>query len=152
VRAAFQDADFKDLDAFFEDLYATFASKGAWRIFSDVVPTLTTLRERDVRLAIISNWDERLPGLLKDLDLDRFFERQFISFQIGFVKPDLRIFKHALDEMKIHPLEALHVGNDFEEDVKGAEAAGIRAYLLDRQQRPLSSRYMNDLGEIVVRL
>ena len=49
---------------FFEALYARFARAGAWRVFDDVPPTLEALASRGLKLAVISNWDERLRPLL----------------------------------------------------------------------------------------
>src|SRR5437899_9689385 len=61
-------------DSFFRDLYQRFASPEVWRIFGDVVPALRILKERGLRLGIISNWDERLRPLLRDLELAPFFD------------------------------------------------------------------------------
>src|SRR5262245_38546584 len=40
---------------FFPELYERFAQPGAWRVFEDVLPTLAMLKERGVRLGVISN-------------------------------------------------------------------------------------------------
>ena len=152
VEATFTAHSFKNFDAFFEDVYRAFAAKEAWAVFPDVRVTLEELRQRKLRLAVASNWDERLPDLLRVLDLDSAFECHFTSFQMGMTKPNPHFFKRALEAMKLHPLEAIHVGDDFEEDVKCAEAAGMRAYLLDREARPLSSRSLKNLSEITLRI
>jgi putative hydrolase of the HAD superfamily len=143
---------FPDFESFFEDVYAAFATKTAWHIFDDVIPALEALKAQSKRIAVLSNWDARLPTLLQTLGLDRYFDRQFISFGMGLVKPDPLFFKRALEQMELHPTEAIHIGDDVEEDVKGAESAGIRAYLLDRDARPINSRMMRSLEEIHVRI
>jgi putative hydrolase of the HAD superfamily len=152
VYNVFSDQRFTDFDRFFKDVYAAFEAKEAWHVFDDVRPALDQLREHDVRLAVLSNWDSRLPALLKTLQLDRYFERQFVSFGMQIVKPNPLFFKRALEQMELHPTEAIHVGDDADEDVKGAESAGIRAYLLNRNARPLSSRMLKSLDEIHVRI
>jgi putative hydrolase of the HAD superfamily len=152
VTAVFARQHFENFGAFFDDVYAAFEQKEAWCVFDDVVPALEKLRERSVRVAVVSNWDSRLPALLEKLDLARYFERQFISFETGLVKPDPLFFKRALEQMELHSSEAIHVGDDPDEDIKGAEAAGIRAYLIDRKARPLSSRMITTLDEIFVRI
>jgi putative hydrolase of the HAD superfamily len=71
---------------------------------------------------------------------------------MGLMKPNPVFFKRALEKMGLSPMEVIHIGDDPDEDVKGAESAGIRAYLLDRQKRPLNSRMMVSLDEIFVRI
>lgn len=143
---------FKDSEVFFRDLYAEFENPAVWHVFPDVRATLTELKKKGLRLAVASNWDDRLPKLLNELNLTPYFEKQFISFQTGFLKPDPNFFHHALKEMNGHALEALHVGDDEEEDVLCAEKAGLRAYLLDRKSRPLNSRMLASLEELLVRI
>lgn len=152
VQAVFSGRAFKNFDVFFDDLYQTFALAESWSLYPDALPVLKELRNRNIRLAVVSNWDDRLPALLESLELSQFFERQFISANLGVIKPDPDIFHIALGAMQLNPLEAIHVGDDYEEDIKGAEAAGMRAYLINRSTKPLSSRSMVNLGEILVRV
>jgi len=54
------------------------------------------------------------------------------SAAAGARKPDPAIFATALELAHCRPGEAIHVGDTAGEDVEGAEAAGIRVLLLDR--------------------
>src|SRR5437763_2728433 len=56
--------------AFFPAIYQRFAEADTWRIYDDVLPALDALASKDVPLAVISNWDERLRPLLRQLRLD----------------------------------------------------------------------------------
>lgn len=152
VQKVFEPYDVPDGDRFFDDLFDSFREPAAWRLYADVRPTLDELQKRGIRMAVASNWDERLPPLLDALDLSRYFEKKFISFELGVAKPDTRFFQRALADMDADPLETAHVGDDPDEDVKGAESAGIRAYLINRKKKPVNSRMMSDLGEILLRL
>jgi putative hydrolase of the HAD superfamily len=152
VKKVFEPYKVPDGDAFFNDLYDSFRDPASWRIYPDVLETLNELHNRGIRLAIASNWDERLPGLLTALDLTRHFEKMFISYEVGFAKPDKLFFLRALAGMKADPIESAHVGDDPEEDIRGAESAGMRAYLINRKKKPINSRMMSDLTEILLRL
>lgn len=152
VSTVFKDHHFDNFDLFFEDVYLAFEKKESWKVFDDVFPTLQQLKERSLQTALLSNWDSRLPALLDKLGLSSYFDRQFISFGMNLMKPNPLFFKHALEQMDLHPMEVIHIGDDLEEDVKAAEAAGIRAYLIDRQTRPLNSRMLKSLDEIFVRI
>lgn len=47
------------------ELFDRFAQAESWRVFPEVPDTLTALRSRGYRLAVVSNWDRRLPDLLR---------------------------------------------------------------------------------------
>ena len=113
-------------------IYQRFAQRDAWRLFDDVRPTLATLRKRGFKLAVISNWDERLDSLLRQFDLDSCFDAVLISTHVGFHKPSPEIFQHAAARLNLPPGALLHVGDRVVEDVAGASQAGLRALHLDR--------------------
>ena len=117
---------------FFGPLYTAFAAKTAWRIFDDVVPALDTLRSRGLKLGVISNWDERLKPLLRELGLASYFDAVLVSCEAGSCKPSPAIFNQAADKLALPPASILHIGDQFEEDVRGATAAGFRALELRR--------------------
>ncbi len=117
---------------FFPELFERFGEPGAWRIFDDVKPAIDALAARGVNLAVISNWDERLPPLLERLGLRKYFEAVVISREVGFSKPSPVIFEHAARKLGLAPEFILHVGDNPRDDLRGAEAAGFQARLIER--------------------
>ena len=117
---------------FFDELYERFARADTWRVFDDVKPTLKALRKRGIRLAVLSNWDERLRPLLEELELREWFEEIYISIEMGWAKPDERIFEAAAKDLELAGDEILHVGDSLKEDVKGASDAGWQSRHLMR--------------------
>jgi len=117
---------------FFDQLYSRFSAPEVWHIFPEVHDTLELLRSRGFKLAVISNWDERLRPLLHSLELDRYFEEIVISCEVGAAKPSVMIFSRTAEALKLSPSEILHVGDDPIADVGGAHGAGFKAVLLDR--------------------
>lgn len=132
AREVFADEDFPRFDEFFTEVYEYFRRGEAWRLFDDVLPALNALKQAGFRLAIISNFDSRIDDLLADLGLHEYFEAVHISSRLGAAKPDPGIFFAALNHHGVAPERALHIGDSWREDVEGARAAGIRAFLLDR--------------------
>lgn len=120
-------------EPWFEALYRRFGEPEVWRLYEDAVPTLRELRARGVRLGVVSNWDTRLRRIAAGHGLDRLVDFLVISAEAGARKPDPRIFRAALARARVAPAEALHVGDLIDEDVQGAESAGLRAVLLDRE-------------------
>ena len=96
---------------------------------------LIWLRERGYRLGIISNAEGHIKKLVDYIGLASSFDTILDSHEIGYEKPDERIFKHALKDLGVNPEEAVHVGDLWEADVQGARAAGITPILVDRDER-----------------
>ncbi|KAB2958457.1 MAG: HAD family hydrolase, partial [Thermoanaerobaculia bacterium] len=78
------------------ELYERFAGSGPYLVYPDVEPALTALAARGVRLAVVSNWDERLPRVLAALGLARRFESVVTSAEVGVEKPHPAIFGTVL--------------------------------------------------------
>lgn len=116
----------------FNAIYDRFAEASAWLVYEDVMPALQALAEQGVRLAVISNWDERLPPLLDQLGLATYFDPVIASAALGAHKPDERIFLHAAELLKVRPHQILHVGDSWREDVDGARSAGMAAVRIRR--------------------
>lgn len=121
-----RDAD----DELRDELYASHCS-GEWLLPApDTISTLERLSARGHRLAVISNWDETLEFILRRRGLLPYFEFVVSSADLGAAKPDRRIFDAALALARVPPTEAVHVGDEFDADVRGARGAGIRPVLL----------------------
>ena len=114
------------------ELFHRFGTAAAWEVYPEVPEVLEALTAQGTRLGVVSNWDHRLPGVLEELGLARFFGSVTYSQKAGVEKPDPRIFLQALDEMAVEPAAAVHVGNSQLEDVEGAVAAGMGALHLLR--------------------
>lgn len=101
----------------------------------DTIETLERLAAAGHRLGIISNWDDTLDAILERRSLRRFFGPIVTSCDARCAKPDLAIFRAALDAAGVAPHEAIHVGDDLQADIEGARGAGIRPVLIDVKGR-----------------
>jgi len=133
---------------FFREIYRRFASSAAWRVFDDVVPALSALRERRLKLAVISNWDERLGPLLRQLGLDRFFQAVVVSHAVGCPKPSPAIFLEAAAQLGLATEKIMHVGDQEQEDIQGATAAGLQSLLIQRGGPSVRGRQIASLSEL----
>jgi HAD superfamily hydrolase (TIGR01509 family) len=93
--------------------------------------SLARLRAAGLRLGVVSNSDGRVTQALDAAGLRHYFDVVIDSALVGLEKPDPGIFRAALDALAVAPEEALYVGDLYEVDVLGAQAAGIRAILFD---------------------
>jgi putative hydrolase of the HAD superfamily len=133
---------------FFPELFKRFSEPGAWHIFDDVLPILQALKDRGVKLGIISNWDDRLRPLLEKLKLDSYFQTKVISCEIGQPKPSRLMFDSACHALESNPLNTVHIGDSHEMDFEGARAAGLQALWLRRGQRCSSAGEIQSLSEL----
>lgn len=153
VAAAFADVRFRDFEAFFIDLFAHFAQADSWELFPDTQPVLSALQARGVRLGVVSNFDGRLPMICNGLGIGSYFETIVMSGRAGCAKPDPRIFAIALGRIGVSAADALHVGDSESADIAGAQAAGLRAILIQRGTPGGGFRpQIHDLREVIARL
>lgn len=101
--------------------------------YPDAAPALRRLREVGLTLICVSNWDISLERVLDRCGLAKLLDGAVSSAAAGARKPDPAIFTSALELARCKATEAIHVGDIREEDVEGADAAGIRVLLLDRE-------------------
>lgn len=123
------DADWEPL---LDELYAAFSNPAVWKVFPETRTTLESVRSRGLRMAVISNWDRRLPEILDNLELTDWFDTITVSAIEGIEKPAPGIFNATLDRLDIRPGETLHVGDSPLEDYEGSKAAGMIPVLVDR--------------------
>lgn len=116
-----------------DDLFAAFSNADVWKVFPETTATIESLARRGTKLAVISNWDRRLPEILRQLGLFEAFEAVTVSSIEGVEKPSPEIFLRTLDRLGVDPYETLHVGDSPLEDYDGARGAGLAAALIDRQ-------------------
>jgi len=92
--------------------------------------TLAALIERGYRVAVISNADGRVRGLLENAGLTPLLEFVLDSAEIGIEKPDPRIFHAATTRLELEPSACAYVGDIYEIDVVGAGGAGLVPVLI----------------------
>jgi HAD superfamily hydrolase (TIGR01662 family) len=136
------------------ETYAAAAEmEGAWvqahhfELYEDAPPTLAALRERGLKIGLLSN---------SARDLDEFVAHHGLTVDAaltsrvhGKTKPHETIFRRMLDLLEVAPAQALMVGDTVEDDVEGALAVGMRAVLLDRDGRYPERESIADLRALV---
>ncbi len=124
-----------DFDRLFDELWETFANPASWRLYDEATETLDTLARRGYRLALLSNWDDRLRNLIAGLGIASCFEVQIISCEVGAEKPDRRIFTAAEEALDLPGRSLLHIGDSVHHDFNGAIQAGWHCLLINHSAR-----------------
>lgn len=111
---------------YFDALFEHYGRSDAWRRADGVASALTALRARGWRVALVSNMDARLPGILRGLGLAELFDATLFPAKHGLVKPDPRIFAAALEALGSVPENSVYVGDREQDCLEGARRAGLR--------------------------
>ena len=105
-------------------LYDTFVEARRWRVLPGAREALAWCRQRGLRTAVVSNFDCRLPSLLKALELT--VDTVVTSTMVGRAKPDPAPLRTAAERLRVMLDEVLHVGDSVAEDGGMCEALGVR--------------------------
>ncbi len=67
------------------------------------------------------------------LTINDYFDRRYMSYEIGCVKPDLRIFQHVISDSGINPRETVFL-DDGEKNIIAAKTLGFQTYLVSPEE------------------
>jgi putative hydrolase of the HAD superfamily len=104
----------------------------------EAIDTVRWLRDSGRRLALLTNGGG--PAQRKKIvrfGLAALFDVVLIEGELGFGKPDERVYHRALDALKVEPSEAWMVGDNLEWDVDAPQKLGLSGVWVDLKGRGL---------------
>jgi HAD superfamily hydrolase (TIGR01549 family) len=104
-----------------------------FELYEDALPVLELLRERGLKIGLVSNTGRDLDAFIAHHRLD--VDAAVASGAHGKTKPHESIFRVVLERLAVDPADAAMVGDSLVDDVEGARALGMRAFLLDRRDQ-----------------
>ncbi|MDQ8185442.1 HAD-IA family hydrolase [Pelagicoccus sp. SDUM812002] len=141
----------KDFAALFGDLWNEFSLGHRWRPETTAFETITQLRARGYKTALLTNWDHRVRRVVAETGFADSFDRLFISSEIGHEKPAPEIFDYCRSSLGLAPEQILHVGDSLQHDIQGAQAAGWSAVRISEENEvpTTSCRSIRKLSELL---
>lgn len=113
------------------DLYS-FEREQSGTIAAGTTGTLGNLRQRGIRLAMVTNGGAEIQrAKIEKFNLAPFFDYILIEGEFGCGKPDERVFRHAMDKLNVLPSDTWMVGNDLEFDIAPCDSLGIYSLWVD---------------------
>jgi len=114
----------------------------AWRLipgvqpFDDSAEVLKALREAGVKTGLVTN--AAMPMWMRDAELQEtglleYLDVRLTAGDVGKLKPHPEPFRVAMQRLGVTPSEAVFVGDRVQDDVAGAQLAGMRAVWVRRQ-------------------
>ncbi len=96
----------------------------------ETIPVLTSLRELDLKVGLISDCSPEAPKAWPGTAFPPYFDVTIFSCEVGTKKPDPRIYQMAADALKVNPGECLYVGDGGSGELTGAQETGMFPVLL----------------------
>jgi HAD superfamily hydrolase (TIGR01549 family) len=94
------------------------------------------------KVALLSNTMSDQPiRLINAAGLDKYFDVMHCSSMLGVRKPNPEIFDIVLNDLGVHPVDAVHVGDSVEADMFGARESGITGVWIKTPDQPLWNGY-----------
>ena len=104
--------------------YNAYRSK-YYTLFPGAVDLLKTLRERGMKLGIVTNGlSETHREKIALLRISEYFDAIFLADEVGMIKPDPLLFAHACRTLGA-PAHSAMVGDRYDRDIRGALEAGL---------------------------
>lgn len=129
-------------------------------IFEESLPLLTELKQRGKRMFLITNGVKNVQeGRISRSPLKHFFEKVYISDELGYEKPSPEFFAAVQRDISFFDKdETLVIGDSLTSDVKGANQSGLKCVWFNPKQLPLPVGYhadyiissLNELYDIII--
>lgn len=136
----------KPLSSAFESLWNQFAMPSHWRLFEDTIPSIRRLRSSGYKIAVASNFDERLRSVIDGLEIHSDLDEILISSELGWSKPNLKFYDAATRRLQATDRgRLLMIGDTYQGDVVAARESGWEARHLVREATDSLSQLVQDL-------
>jgi len=97
-----------------------------WHLFDDVEETLQKIKERNIKLGIMTNGtSESQRGKLRRFDIEKYFDYIFIEGEVGYGKPDIKIYEYILQTTGVECNKIIMVGDNLVWDIEPPQKLGI---------------------------
>lgn len=106
-----------------ESLWDTYFRKNAIPN-TELIQISQNIKEKNLALGVLSNIEKVTHCVVEDWNVLDNFDFKFFSYQIGFAKPDSKIYEHAIANMSFSADQVLFI-DDKKENIAEAEKAGL---------------------------
>ncbi len=133
--------------------------KALLEVDSDVLVILKILKNKQLKLCLISNADVIDTAYWGESALSQIFDTAVFSHEAGYLKPEQEIYREALQRMQVGPEQCMFIGDGGSDELKGAKEAGLitvlAGYFIQRDEERLTSLrecadyYITDIRDIL---
>lgn len=126
-------------------------------MFPDAEETIKELVSRGIKLALITNGNSvKQRYKINKFGLEKYFDACLVEGEVGFGKPDPRVFRLAMEKLQVTPEEVWMVGDNLEWDIEAPQKLGIYSIWNDYSRKGLPAdskivpdRIINNIRELL---
>ena len=122
-----------------------------WELYDNTIEILKKSKELGYNNYIISNHVPELRELLTDLNVFKYFAGLFNSGELGFEKPNKKIYQYALNNSKESDVNIM-IGDNYNADILGSLELGFKAIFVRKpnlNNYKYYTEYMDNLFDII---
>lgn len=110
------------------------STRHALSLYDGVKDTLDIYKDKYKMAAVTDGQKLWAEPEWKSCALQDYFSFVLVSGDLGYRKPDERLFQMAIEKMALLPEEILFIGNDMYRDIYGAKNAGLKCVFFRSNQ------------------
>ena len=119
-----------------------------WHLFADTTETLMKSINTGYTNVIISNHIPELSEIVNNLHIEKYIYRIYSSANIGYEKPNKKIYDYVLNDLKTIHTKCIMIGDSYEADIAGAIRSRIKPILVRKENTKSYKWYSKDLINI----
>jgi putative hydrolase of the HAD superfamily len=132
-----------------QNVIMEYMDKTKWFIYDDVIEALKNINNYEYKNYILSNHIPKLNEIVENVGIKEYFNEIFSSANIGYEKPNKKIYKYVLNELKTEKNNCIIIGDSYNADIKGGENIGIKSILVRSENKNNYEYYCKDLRNII---
>lgn len=115
-------------------------------LFPETIGVLEKLKKRKLKLGLISNLATPFKAVLRNLEIEKYFDEIVFSCDVGYVKPQPEIYVLMINQLGYDPHRIIMTGDQALNDCEIPKSLGMKGVHLDRTgQKPGSIATLDDI-------
>lgn len=119
-----------------------------WHLYSDTEKALTKTMQKGYKNVIVSNHVPELAELVKELRLEKYFSKIYSSGNIGYEKPNKKIFDYVINDLEADRNNCTMIGDSYDADIAGALRSNIEPILVRKENSKNYKWFCSNLENI----
>ena len=99
------------------------------KVDEEIISTLVKIKEKGIKLCLISNADKIDILHWEDSPLAKLFNEVIFSCDVGILKPDKKIYEIALEKMNAEASQGIFIGDGGSDELLGAKSVGLNTII-----------------------
>ncbi|WP_461246390.1 HAD family hydrolase [Treponema sp. R6D11] len=97
-----------------------------WYLLDGVEETLQKIKEKNIKLGVMTNGTSEIQRKkLKRFDIEKYFDYVFIEGEVGYGKPDIKMYEYMLQKTKVQNNKIIMIGDNLIWDIEPPQKLGI---------------------------